>query len=88
MSSYDVDEEATALLNPLYALGLFVAAGIYLVFKRYQNIRYRAVPFFIKPPAVGILASLHSVQGSQHSRPLPPHGRRLPSQTRRLNLMS
>jgi hypothetical protein len=68
MSSYDMDEEATGLLNPFYILGLFVATGIYFVFKRYQNIRYRAVPFFIKPPAVGILVNFtqskaHNIQG-------------------------
>jgi hypothetical protein len=77
MSSYDIDEEATGLLNPFYILGLFVATGIYFVFKRYQNVRYRAVPFFIKPPAVGI-GQFHAVEGSQHSRLLLLRGHQLP----------
>lgn len=43
------------LLNPIYVLTIFVAGGIYFLFKRYEHVKYRAVPFNIKPPAVRII---------------------------------
>ncbi|KIM25862.1 hypothetical protein M408DRAFT_17106 [Serendipita vermifera MAFF 305830] len=48
---YDLLEEPSSLLNPAYILTLFFAVGIYFLFKRYEKVRYRAVPFSIKPPA-------------------------------------
>jgi hypothetical protein len=49
--------ESGELLNPIYVLTLFVAGGIYFVFKRYEHVKYRAVPFNIKPPAVCVTIS-------------------------------
>lgn len=51
--SYDEVEERGlfSIISPVYALTLFAAAGIYFLFKRYESVRYRAVPFSIKAPA-------------------------------------
>ena len=67
MLSYEEDEEAAGLLNPIYTLGLFVAAGIYFLFKRYQNVRYRAIPFSIKPPAVRTFVPQSSIRTAQQN---------------------
>jgi hypothetical protein len=39
--------------NILYPLSICIATGIFLVFKRYESVRNRAVPFDWPAPAVG-----------------------------------
>lgn len=73
-------------IDPLYPLTVCFAVGIYLVFQRYQTVRYRAVPFVVPvPPVSGVQ---HLLPGSSKfdmvvvSKP-PLHGLAR-SSTRRL----
>jgi hypothetical protein len=45
-------------VDPIYPLTVFFALGIWFVFKRYQYIRYRAVPFSIAIPEVSLSPQL------------------------------
>ena len=54
MDPYERVEEPWFFMNPVYAMGLLVAGSIYFLFKRYDKVKYRAVPFFVKPPAVSL----------------------------------
>ena len=61
-SSYDYDliEEPSIFLNPIVILSGLAAFGIYFLFQRYEKVRFRAVPFSIKPPAVSTrLPNMH-----------------------------
>ncbi|KAG8798360.1 Meiotic Sister-Chromatid recombination aldehyde dehydrogenase [Serendipita sp. 398] len=49
--TYDSGEDPWLEISPIYGLTLFIAGGIYFLFKRYQRIKYRAVPFTVKVPA-------------------------------------
>lgn len=46
------NDDDDAGVDPIYPLTVFFALGIWFVFKRYQYIRYRAVPFSIPVPEV------------------------------------
>ena len=48
------DDDDDPGYDPIYPLTVFFALGIWFVFKRYQYIRYRAVPFSVPIPDVGL----------------------------------
>lgn len=52
------DDDDDPGVDPIYPLTVFFALGIWFVFKRYQYIRYRAVPFSIPIPEVGLKPQL------------------------------
>ena len=52
------DDDDDTAVDPIYPLTVFFSLGIWFVFKRYQYIRYRAVPFSVPIPEVGLLPQL------------------------------
>jgi len=59
------DDDDDAGVDPIYPLTVFFALGIWFVFKRYQYIRYRAVPFSVPIPEVSFSASTYVVDSDQ-----------------------
>lgn len=47
---YD-DDEGFGIFWPLT---FFIALGIWIVIQRYQSVRNRAVPFYVRPPEVSV----------------------------------
>ncbi len=54
------DDDDEPGVDPIYPLTVFFALGIWFVFKRYQYIRYRAVPFSVPVPEVGLQPRLRT----------------------------